>query len=85
MKSEDALKTINTMMFSIELGNGGNPIPIGTIDDIKETLIFAYSSICKLQKIEQIINDPIIKSFGSIGTIKIREILGEEDKPCQMQ
>lgn len=39
----------------------------------------------KLEKIEQIINDPLVKAFGSIGINKIREILGEEDKPCQMQ
>ena len=85
MTSEDALITINTMMFAIELGENSNPISIGTIDDIKGTLKFAHSSICKLQKIEQIINDPLVKAFGSISTNKIREILGEEDKSCQMQ
>ena len=45
----------------------------------------AIQNIEKLNKIEQIINDPLIKARGSIGTNKIREILGEEGKPCQMQ
>ena len=35
------------------------------------------AQICmeKLAKIEQIINDPLVKAFGSIGTAKIREVL----------
>ena len=61
----------------------GEDMPVYDTD--VEAAKMAIESIEKLQKIEQIINDPLIKAFGSISTNKIREILGEEDKPCQMQ
>lgn len=53
-----------------------------TVVSDKDSEIFniAIQSIEKLQKIEQIINDPLVKAFGSIGTNKIREVLMDEQK-----
>lgn len=54
-------------------------------DELPTIPAIPLDSVEKLQKIEHLINDQLVKACGSIGTIKIREILGEEDKPCQMQ
>ena len=61
----------------------GEDMPVYDTD--VEAVKMAIKSIEKLQRIEQIINDPLVKAIGSISTNKIREILGEEDKTCQMQ
>ena len=81
MTSENAIKLIRYCMCEGRLVRNTRPI----IDEKWQAGLMAIESIEKLQKIEQIINDPLIKARGSIGTNKIREILGEEDKPCQMQ
>ena len=41
----------------------------------KDWAINALISMDKLAKIERIVNDPLVKAFGSIGTAKIREVL----------
>ena len=78
MKKEKVIENLKCMVFGSQAFDRFNA-------DERETLDMAIKSVEKLNKIEEIINDPIIKSFGSIGTNKIREILREEDKSCQMQ
>lgn len=73
MKREEVINGLRFLANSVES------------DEDSEIFNTAIQSIEKLEKIKQIINDPLVKAFGSIGTNKIREILGEEDKPCQMQ
>ena len=78
MNKENVIVVISNMLDARKCDPRGK-------SDIDFALEFALQSIEKLQKIEQIINDPLVKARGSIGTNKIREILGEEGKPCQMQ
>ena len=70
MDRQDAIKAMN------------RNIMIADTQFSSEALIMSRDALEKLEQIEQLINDPLVKARGAVGTEKIREIL-EAGYGCQ--